>query len=380
MKTLKTFALLCLGAMLFVGCEPNGGNEGNTTDEGLILEADKYDIYDNGEDCATFYVTYNGEVLTSGYTIYDENDNPIEGNKFTSTTRGTFKFWAEYGAEMTKGYTAISVIATPPAAPALPTDNNPAKLNFNRRVLLLQFTGTGCQYCPNMINALYAISKNDEYKNKIAIAAAHIGSFAGNDPALMTEGKTIDDAFGILGYPNLVVDMVKNTSEVYSNEAYVASMVNKALSRVDVKGGIAVNAEYHADKNYVVINTLVKAKESAEFRVGALLLEDNIFGAQSVAAGIVPGEGVNFNNHNNCIRRVRCQQPNDPMDFSGLDLGYINAGTTASKDFAFPLLKTWEAENLHILVFISTKEGDKWYVNNVINCPINGETDFEYAQ
>lgn len=373
MKTLKTLALLCLGAMLFVGCESNEGGDGS----GLILRADKYDIYDDGKDCATFTVTYNGKALSEGYTIYDENDNPV-GNKFSSTTRGTFKFWAEYGAEITKGYTAISVISTPPAAPAVPTDNNPTKLDFNRRVLLLQFTGTGCQYCPNMINALYAISKNDTYKDNIAIAAAHIGPYTGNDPALMTEGKTIDDAFGIKGYPNLVVDLVKNILPVYSNEAYISGMVKSALERVEVKGGIAVNAEYHADKDYVVINTLVKAKESADFRIGALLLEDNVYGAQSVAAGITPGEGVNFNYHNNCIRRVRCER--SEADFTGFDLGNIKSGATASKDFSFPVLKTWAAENLRVLVFITTKEGDNWYVNNVTTCPINGQVDFEYSK
>lgn len=372
MKTLKTLALLCLGAMLFVGCESNEGGD----DSGLILRADKYDIYDDGKDCATFTVTYNGKKLSEGYTIYDENDNPV-GNKFSSTTRGTYKFWAEYGAEITS-YTAISVIATPPAAPAVPTDNNPTKLDFHRRVMLLQFTGTGCVYCPNMINALHAISKNDAYKDKIAIAAAHIGSFAGNDPALMIEGKTIDDAFGITGYPNLVVDMVKNKLSVYANEAYVGSMIKSALERVDVKGGTAVNAEYHADKDYVVINTLVKAKEETTFRIGALLLEDNVFGAQSVAAGITPDEGVDFNNHNNCIRRVRCERADS--DFTGFDLGNIKAGGTASKDFSFPLLKTWDPENLRVLVFITTKEGDKWYVNNVTTCPINGQVDFEYSE
>jgi thiol-disulfide isomerase/thioredoxin len=373
MKTLKTLALLCVGALLFVGCESNSGGD----ESGLFLRADKYDIFDDGKDCATFKVIYNGKELTEGYTIYDENDNPV-GNKFSSTTRGTFKFWAEYGAEMTKGYTAISVIATPPAAPAVPTDNNPTKLDFNRRVLLLQFTGTGCQYCPNMVNALYALSKNDNFKNNIAIAAAHIGSFAGSDPALMIEGKTIDDAFGITGYPNLVVDMVKNTGPVYANETFIGTMVNTAMKRVDVKGGIAVNAEYHANKDYVVINALVKAKESADFRIGALLLEDNIYGAQSIAAGIVPGEGVDFNYHNNCIRRVRCEQ--SEADFTGYDLGNIKAGATASKDFSFPLLKTWDPENLRVLVFISTKEGNSWYVNNVITCPINGQTDFEYTK
>jgi hypothetical protein len=42
------------------------------------------------------------------------------------------------------------------------------------------------------------------------------------------------------------------------------------------------------------------------------------------------------------------------------------------------LLKSWKSQDLRIVIFISTKEGNKWCVNNVITCPINGTKDFEY--
>ena len=137
MKTLKTLALICLGAILFVGCNPDNGGDGQNGAKGLILKADMYEIYDNGEDVATFSLTFDGKPITEGYTIYDENDNPIEGNTFSSTKIGYYEFWAEYGAAMTKVNIGITVVATPPAAPAVPTDNNPSKLNFRYRLWLL---------------------------------------------------------------------------------------------------------------------------------------------------------------------------------------------------------------------------------------------------
>ena len=381
MKTLKTLALICLGAMLFVGCGPvTGGEDEKDNNVGLILTADKYEIYDNGEDVATFSLTLNGEPVTEGYTIYDKNDNPIVGNTFSSTKIGYYEFWAEYGAAMTKTNIGITVVATPPAAPAVPTDNNPSKLNFHRRVLLIQFTGTGCGYCPSMVTALHAIAENEETKNNFVLAAAHIGGYADGDPALMTEGKALDDAFGIMSYPNLVVDMVPNSGNVYASEAYLKNQINTALSRVNVKGGIAVNAEYHADKNYVVVNALVKAKETAEFRIGAWLLEDGIEGVQTVYADANTVPGINYNIHNNCIRGVRSQQPNDDFDFTGLTLGEIEAGKTASKEFAFLLKNAWNSKNLRLVLFISTKENGKWRVNNVVHAPINGSVDFVYAE
>lgn len=381
MKTLKSLALICLGTMLFVGCNPdNGGEGGKDNNKGLVLKADKYEIYDNGEDVTTFRLTFNGEPVTEGYTIYDENDNPIEGNTFSSTKIGYYEFWAEYGAAMTKTNVGITVIATPPAAPAVPTDNNPSKLNFHRRVLLIQFTGTGCGYCPSMVTALHAIAENEATKNQFVLAAAHIGGYAGSDPALMTEGKTIDDAFGITSYPNLVVDMVPNGGSVYATESYLTSQLNKALNRVSVKGGIAANTEYHADKQYVMVNALVKAKETTEFRIGAWLLEDGIEGVQTVYPDANTVPGINYNIHNNCIRKIKSQQPTDDFDFTGLTLGTIEAGQTASQEFAFSLKNAWKSENLHLILFISTKENGKWRVNNVVHAPINGSVDFVYTE
>lgn len=380
MKTLKSLALICLGALLFVGCDPDNNDGEQDGTKGLVLKADKYEIYDNGEDVATFRLTFNGEPVTEDYTIYDENDNPIDGNTFSSTKIGYYEFWAEWGAAMTKTNIGITVIATPPAAPAVPTDKNPTKLNFHRRVMLIQFTGTGCGYCPSMVTALHAIANNQETKNQFILAAAHIGGYAGSDPALMTEGKTLDDAFGISSYPNLIVDMVPNNGSVYATEAYLKSQINTALNRVSVKGGIAANAEYHAEKNYVMVNALVKAKETAEFRIGAWLLEDGIEGVQTVYADANTVPGINYNIHNNCIRKVKSQQPTDDFDFTGLTLGTIEAGKTKSQEFAFSLKNAWNSENLHVVIFISTKENGKWRINNIINAPINGSVDFEYTE
>lgn len=381
MKTLKSLATLLLCSLLFVGCSATGGGE-NTDTNGLVLSVNKPYIYDNGgvdeNGIAVFTLTFNGKVVSNNYTIYEGEDTPLEGNTFTSTECGTYKFWAVYNNVNYSSTISINVLPTPPPAPAVPTDNNPTKLDFARRVLLLQFTGTGCQYCPLMVNALYDLQNNKDYTDKIAIAAAHIGGFAGNDPALLEDAPTLDDAFGISRYPSINIDMVKNTTNGNANAAYLAQMVTKALERVAVKGGIAVNAKYYPDDSYIVINTLVKAKTTDEFRIGAWLLEDNIYGAQSINSSIERNPNINYNYHNNCVRRANSKQTN--TDFTGYSLGTIKAGETASEEFAFQILKNWKAENMRILVFISTKEGKNWHINNAVIASIDGATDFEYAK
>ena len=356
-----------------------------------MLVADKTTIYDNGIDGATFTVYYDGLILDKGYELYiGEGAEMVAGNKFTSTTQGTFEIWAAYGAAISNTVN-INVVATPPPAPAAPQDNNPSKTNFVRRTLLTQFTGTGCGYCPLMMNALHQVLTNDVYGNKVVVAAAHL--YNDNDPCWLAEAQTLDNALGVQGFPSVYSDLNRNG---YGDASFAAlkKCIDDAQARTTVKGGIAVNSEYHAEEEYIVLNATVKAKETTEFRIGAWLLEDNISAKQEVYPDpykgtgelIQPLEGVNFNNHNNTIRLADSKATN--TDFSGFSLGVIEAGKTASREFAFKLkphhdnanARYYNHNNLRVIVFISTNENGKWYVNNVVKCPKHGSVDFEYAE
>ena len=392
MKTLKFLAIFCLGALLFTGCEAGGdnGGNGNGGKKSLLLVADKTTIYDNGVDAATFTLYYDGMIVERGYDLFIGTDeNFMAGNQFVSDKQGSFDIWAAYGTLISNTIT-INVEATPPAAPAVPEDANPTKTNFKRRVLLTQFTGTGCGFCPLMMNALHEILKSPAYGDEVVIAAAHL--YNTSDPAFLSEAQTLDDALmGSHGFPSVFSDLNK-AGFGDATFASLSDCIDTAQNRVSVKGGVAVSSQYHAEDNYIVINVNVKAKETTEFRVGAWLLEDNISGTQEVYADpykttgelIQPLDGVDFDKHNNCIRLANSKATN--TDFSGFSLGVIEAGQTASREFAFKLKTNgkggknyWNHDNLRVIAFISTKEGSKWLVNNVVKCPKDGSVDFEYV-
>lgn len=386
MKTLKTLALFLIGALAFVGCEPvDGGDDKDSSGKGLVIVADKTTIYDNGVDCATITAYCDGITLTEGFQLY-VGENPIEGNSFSSTEQGTFTIWANYGT-LISNEISVNVIKTPPPAPAAPEDKNPSNTNFVRRIFLTQFTGTGCGYCPLMMNALHQVLTSD-YADQIVLAAAHL--YNESDPAFLSEAKTLVNALSVQGFPSVYADLSKSAL-ADASYASLTSTINKAKNRVSVKGGIAVSSKYYAEEGYIVLNATVKAKESGEFRVGAWLLEDGIEGKQSVYADpyvgtgelIQPLEGVNFNIHNNCVRLAESKYSNS--NYSGYSLGTIEAGKTASREFAFKLKdngkgskNAWNHDNLRVIVFITTEENGKWYVNNVVKCPKDGSVDFEY--
>ena len=384
MKAFKFLAIFCLGALLFTGCESgenNGNNNENNNNGGkksLILVADKTTIYDNGTDGATFTLYYDGLILTEGYEIYN-GEELIEGNKFTSTKQGSFEIWAAYGTVISNTVN-INVVATPPAAPEAPKDNDPSKTNFKRRVLLTQITGTGCQYCPLMINAVHQ-SMTGAYGEDAVLTVAHLWN--DNDPAYLYDAQTLDNSLGANGAPYLFMDLNRNYDTNYTKSA-IDKNIQARLDEVTTRGGIAVNSKYYAEEGYIVLNATVKAAQTTEFRVGAWLLEDGIKATQTNPNGYTPVTGVDFNTHDDCIRLADSKYTSN--NYTGYSIGTIEAGKTASREFAFKLKANgngsatkWNHDNLKVVVFISTKEeGGVWSVNNVVSCPKDGSVDFEY--
>ncbi len=105
------FAILAL-AFGFVACE---GNETPENKEyNVELTADKTTIMADGSDAATFTVKVDGKVITDDVMIICLNDNSVlEGNTFTTTTGGEYRFKASY-----KGFTSAEVKITATATEA----------------------------------------------------------------------------------------------------------------------------------------------------------------------------------------------------------------------------------------------------------------------
>lgn len=395
MKTLKLFAMLCTTLLLCNSCLKGIGweeeqRENNKEPEkpqtGLVLTATPSTIIADGEDVAVLEITLNDEVLTEGFTIYDDEDNivELESMEFSTTVAGEYKFWASYKSEISD---TITITAEEPEedpdnneTPEGPTDSDPENLNFKRRSLLIQFTGTGCGYCPGMTQSLRDVLSNEEYAEHTVLTAAH--RYNGSDPAYLA-GYALDQAMGISGYPSLVADMCYIVTSYYTN--YVENLVTTALSRTTAKAGISAVSYIEDDK--VIIKATVKAAEESKFRIGAWLMEDGIYGQQS-NYGIAEGD---FNIHDNCIRVADSKVSSS--DYTGYEIGPVDEngkvqpikkGETAEYTFTIELKDKWKRENCSLVIFVTTPEKvqgrESYFVNNVIEMPLEGEVAFEYEE
>ena len=331
------------------------------------------------------------EVITDDVTFYDGNFKVlnIPNFRYIAPKAGDQVIWASYG---TYNSDEILIKAIDIPIPETPEDPQPESTDFKARVLMTEFTTTGCAYCPNMKILLHNALSDESVADKVVLTACHSGLINGKaDPAFVK--TTFDDFCNVSGFPNVNFDMYYSFGNYTVGASEMRQLINDMYSvKADVAAGIAVNSALYDES--LVAKVTVKAAVDAEYRIGAFLLEDGIYGVQS------GGSAEDWmNTHDGVIRYIDSQYGKD--QYFGHSVGVVEKGCTADYVFDWDLDVIWSEgalkgeqygnyywdefvmENLHLVVFVSTigtddKGNQFYYVNNVIDCPINGLTPYEY--
>lgn len=375
MKVLFKYASLLAAAVMLFACgeenkEQGNGNQGVGTAD-FRLVADKDVIQSNGQDASTLTVYLDGKDVTSDAVIYNEKSEEVAltDGKFVATADGEYKFWAAYGTYSTfdknlddSGMITIKAISV--AVPDAVEDPQASNTSFVHRAFLTQYTGTGCGYCPYMIKILRELMADQTIPNKAVLAAVH--SYSNADPAYISAPK-------VQSYPYMHIDLATGFSHSQGS-APLYSQVN-SIAASDAKAGISVNPKLY-DDGTLVLRVAVKAAQEGDYRVGAWLLEDEIYGQQTDYDGV--GDS-SYSTHENCVRLIDSRYDGE---WAGMPVGTLKAGETGEKTFVMKLKltgsKPWKVENLHLAVIVSRGEKAGYAVCNAIDCPIDEPTPFEY--
>ena len=379
MNKIFSIASLLAAAVMLISC---GGEKNDPIKtEGIILTVDKDVIKCDGNDIATFTVkSAEGEVIKSGVTFYDANDNEldIKDFKFTADKAGEYTFWASY---MTAISSQVTIRAINASAPGIVADPKPNSTSFVRRVFINQFTGTGCGFCPSMVYIMKTAFKENKLEGKYVLAACH--AYNSNDPAYISSPNAGN--FGGTGYPYLAFDMAVGYGD-YTSSAKFTQVFNARYNAEEAKAGISANPTFVQGvlpnavgglDDCLLVRVQVKAAEAGNYTVGAWLMEDDIYGKQTDGQGIKNLDPEHdYDTHDNC---VRVADSRNGSSWIGHSLGRIEAGKTAEKTFLLKVNKAWKLENMHIAIFVAAgDENGKYSVNNVIDCPVDAPTPFEY--
>lgn len=360
MKLTKFFAL-ALAALAFVGCgepTPDGPDVKPTGDAVLVANNNSVEVNTPIEFTVT---AADGTDLTAEAVIYDKShDYAVVENPFTPTLDGDYEFYAVVGSIITNTI-KVSVV---PTIPALPEDAQPANTSFNHRILLVDHTGNTCGYCPQMMKALKTVSETGDYHSKYYEAMAH--TYSNGDPAFSGAASVVSNHHGVSSYPTLTYNFYHTTQSSY-NDAHIMGQIDALWKAEGADAGIAAAATL-ASKS-VIVNTQVKAAVANDYRVTAWLLEDGIYAKQTNATEEW------MNTHDNAIR-----QRVSSDDISGVDLGTLAAGETASTALTLNIVgNKWNRDNLKVMVIVSAKNAKgQFEVANVAICPTDDVVTYDY--
>ncbi len=361
MKLTKFIALVAAVATFAVGCEEGVSGGGNTSGK-AVLTANNTSVEVNTP--ITFTVTAeDGTDITAQSSIFDKTHDFVEvSNPFTPTVDGNYEFYAVCGNVITDAIT-VSVV---PTIPELPEDGDKANTSFNHRILLVDHTGTGCSYCPQMMSALKSVSETGDYHSKYYEAMSH--TYGAGDPASSAAAYAVSGYYRVSSYPTLTYNFQYGTTSGY-NDAHIMQQIDALWKADGADAGIAAASSIAS--NSVIVNVEVKAAVTNDYRVVAWLLEDNIYAKQTNATAEW------MNTHNNAIRQASTTDP-----ITGHDLGNIAAGATADTALTLEITTDkWVRDNLKVLIIVSAKGTDgKYEVANVAVCPANDSVVYDYKK
>ncbi len=397
MKNLFKYAsLLAVAAVLFA-C---GGEDPEQKDE-FILSADKYIVQTFDGDCATLAVTLNGEPVTENVVFFkgkgkDKEVVDIPDFTFSTTEPGEHYLTATYGTYISEEIVIKAISVTLPETPA---DPKPGGMDFKARVLATQFTTTGCNPCAGLKRLVHKAMEDESLAGRIVLTTCHSGLVNGvKDPSFIQTGY--DEFSTMEGFPYMFCDMYYGFDYYPTwTENELKTEFNKLYDiKKDNAAGIAVNSS--VKDGQLVAKVTVKPVETGNYRVGMFLLEDGISATQNGA-----GSGEEYmNTHDGVIRYIDAEgNLGGRQHYYGHSLGKIAPGQTADYVFIWDLEQIWKdgskkgelyggtkwhsletaMANLHLAVFVCTvgtsaNGGETYYVSNVIDCPVNGQTPYEY--
>lgn len=244
-----------------------------------------------------------------------------------------------------------------------------ANKEFWHKSLGMRFTATWCGYCPNLATSFAkAIS---QYPNKIEMLNLHPTSsnlgFSGT--------SKLENIFRIKGYPTGMIDY-RNSIANYTSNDYTARLIVNAAKETEsnypTKTGISFTSSVSGSK--LNLNVKLYIKEKGDYKVTAVLVEDNIIGYQN-------GGGDSYNHSS--IARVALS------DITGDTFSTTADNKTVEKNYSVTIPSSYNKDNLKILVYVLKQYGSQsiirtadygyYYVDNATSAAIGTTKDLIFA-
>lgn len=316
----------------------------------VIIGVDKGGLATDGSEKATFIVTRGDDDFSANAELKIRNETT--GDYLEMESDGYYRYAlngtdpAYFSAELgeMKSINKIRV----------------GQKGFYKKVAILEFTGTWCVNCPNMVTALNG--SEEIFRDRSVIVAVH----AFFDDALKTEyGEYLaQNIFKFNTLPSLSLDFVRSITKV-ETPATLASETMRMVDENRAVCGFAVSSTRSG--NEVTLKVRLKSDEAKEYGIAVALLESGITGYPQLSP-----QGYDNNYvHNHTLRKFHDD------NLYGTSTGMVAAGAEIEKEFTFDITG-FNADNCSFAVFAVDNQAVKPVVLNAVECKLGETMDYRY--
>jgi len=261
-----------------------------------------------------------------------------------------------------------------------PDDFNVSKVpsTFTKKVLIEEFTGAWCGYCPDGAHRVQSIIDNNN-GNAIGV------SLHSSDDMAIAHTNYLETTYQNTGYPSGMVDRVpfNGTTSTWNRGSweYVA---NDQLIKIS-SCGLAIKSEINGASAAVEVHAGFNTTLNGDYRLTVYLIEDgvtgtgygydqrNYYNTDSESPFYEKGDPIEEYEHNHTLRAVLSESLGDPISPSSLVSGGDHIDTYTVD------LSSYNKNNLSIVAFV-TYIGSTFTEHEVMNvqkCDIDGFQDWD---
>jgi thiol-disulfide isomerase/thioredoxin len=325
---------------LILACSGSGDDEGQTNEyislfvssnEGFIGETIIFSVFD-GE----------GNNVSSSTDFY-VNETKIPSNTHTFNTIGTFDVYAKYG-QLTSETKTIEIMPTP--------------ITFKQNVVVEDFTGTWCGWCPRVSEAVRLLKQET---SDAIVVAIHNG-----DAMQFSQEGAIRQAFNVTGFPTALINRQERwASPQPSNVAQVTGkMSGKSYASIAMES--TVSGDVLDLKVKVMMGYSYKSMKLAVY-----MLEDGLVYDQRNFTSYYGGaDPIRDFVHDDVLRRSL-------TDVFGDDIPQDQVGhnKTFTRDFQYAIPPSYDKNKVKLVAFVTT--GSERDIINVRQSKLGESQDFQ---
>lgn len=349
MNKIHLYILFVAVLVSFYGCSDKTNEPADITS--LEISVNKNRIVADTSDYVTVKVlNQNGVDVTSLVKVYF-NGNNTSGSKIYCLTPCIAAVYAQYNS-IKSNEIEIEVVE----------DKN---LKFEKNVVLEQYTGTWCGWCPRAINQISILQKTDK---KTVHIAYHL-----TDEMTFNMNSLLFQSFGFSGIPTVHADR----KEVWTGDVGAISSMHLP-SRI----GISLDVTGNATK----VNAEVRVKFGIMFidglEISAYLLHDSLIANQANYYNTDPASPYYQKGSTmiNFVHRNVMMQAATNMFGEKIPVSMIGIGSVFSRNFVFTDFRCDDIKKIRIVILIAYESGKQ--IDKVLNSAIAGvgeKKDFVYA-